>query len=151
MYTAKHRGKGVWQVYDASMAGDGLLEIELRADLKQAIEAGELSVAYQPIVELATRRTVGVEALARWTHRTRGEIEPSQFIPLAEAAELIVPARSMGPPAGVPDGPGLAGVVGRTGRPAPQRQHLAAPAAPPLDRRATSGRRSPTRASSRPA
>ena len=91
MYTAKHRGKGVWQVYDPSMAGDGLLEIELRADLKSAIEHGELSVAYQPIVELATRRTVGVEALARWHHPTRGDVEPSQFIPLAEAADLIVP------------------------------------------------------------
>jgi diguanylate cyclase (GGDEF)-like protein/PAS domain S-box-containing protein len=91
MYTAKHRGKGVWQVYDPSMAGDGLLEIELRTDLKLAIEQGELSVAYQPIVELATRRTVGVEALARWHHPTRGDIEPSQFIPLAEAADLIVP------------------------------------------------------------
>ncbi len=91
MYTAKDRGKGVWQVYDPSMAGDGLLEIELRADLKSAIENGELSVAYQPIVELLTRRTVGVEALARWHHPTRGDIEPSQFIPLAEAADLIVP------------------------------------------------------------
>lgn len=91
MYTAKHRGKGVWQVYDPSMAGDGLLEIELRADLKLAIEHGDLSVAYQPIVELLTRRIVGVEALARWQHPTRGDIEPTQFIPLAEAADLIVP------------------------------------------------------------
>jgi diguanylate cyclase (GGDEF)-like protein/PAS domain S-box-containing protein len=91
MYTAKGRGKGVWQVFDPLLAGDGLLEIELRADLKQAIETGGLSVAYQPIVDLATRRTVGVEALARWYHPTRGEIPPTQFIPLAEAAELIVP------------------------------------------------------------
>ena len=45
MYTAKGRGKGVWQVYDASMAGEGLAEIELRADLKQAIDGGDLSVA----------------------------------------------------------------------------------------------------------
>jgi diguanylate cyclase (GGDEF)-like protein/PAS domain S-box-containing protein len=91
MYTAKHRGKGVWQVYDPSMAGDGLLEIELRADLTLAIEHGDLGVAYQPIVELLTRRIVGVEALARWHHPTRGDIEPTQFIPLAEAADLIVP------------------------------------------------------------
>ena len=56
MYTAKGRGKGVWQVYDASMAGEGPAEIELRADLKQAIDGGDLSVAYQPIVDLATRR-----------------------------------------------------------------------------------------------
>nr|MBA2300461.1 EAL domain-containing protein [Chloroflexota bacterium] len=91
MYSAKRRGKGVWQVFDASMAGHGLLEIELRTDLKYAIEHGGLAVAYQPIFELATRRTVGVEALARWTHPTRGAIPPSQFIPLAEAAELIVP------------------------------------------------------------
>ena len=91
MYTAKHRGKGVWQVFDPTMAGDGLLEIELRSDLKRAIEAGGLTVAYQPIVDLATRRTVGVEALARWQHPTRGAIPPTQFIPLAEAADLIVP------------------------------------------------------------
>ncbi|HUP54620.1 MAG TPA: GGDEF domain-containing phosphodiesterase, partial [Methylomirabilota bacterium] len=91
MYTAKHRGKGVWQVFDPSMAGDGLLEIELRADLKHAVEAGGIRVVYQPIFELAGRRTIGVEALARWTHPTRGDIEPSQFVPLAEAAELIVP------------------------------------------------------------
>jgi diguanylate cyclase (GGDEF)-like protein/PAS domain S-box-containing protein len=91
MYTAKHRGKGVWQVFDPTTAGDGLLEIELRADLKKAIEAGEIQVAYQPIVELATRRIIGVEALARWTHPTHGEIEPFQFIPLAESADLIVP------------------------------------------------------------
>jgi len=91
MYTAKGRGKGVWQVFDPLLAGDGLLEIELRADLKQAIETGGLRVAYQPIVDLATRRTVGVEALARWHHPTRGDIPPTLFIPLAEAAELIVP------------------------------------------------------------
>ena len=91
MYTAKGRGKGVWQVFDPSLAGDGLMEIELRADLKRAIESGQVTIAYQPIVELATRRTVGVEALARWHHPTRGEIEPSQFIPLAEASDLIVP------------------------------------------------------------
>jgi diguanylate cyclase (GGDEF)-like protein/PAS domain S-box-containing protein len=91
MYTAKHRGKGVWQVFDPSMAGDGLLEIELRADLKHAIETDGIHLAYQPIVELATRRTIGVEALARWTHPTRGAIAPTQFIPLAEAADLIVP------------------------------------------------------------
>ncbi len=91
MYAAKRNGKGVWQMFDASMAGDGLLEIELRADLKQAIDTGGLTVAFQPIVDLVTRRTVGVEALARWTHATRGVIEPSQFIPLAETANLIVP------------------------------------------------------------
>ncbi len=91
MYAAKRNGKGVWQMFDASMAGGGLLEIELRADLKAAIDTGGLTVAFQPIVDLVTRRTVGVEALARWTHATRGVIEPSQFIPLAETANLIVP------------------------------------------------------------
>jgi diguanylate cyclase (GGDEF)-like protein/PAS domain S-box-containing protein len=91
MYAAKGRGKGVWQVFDPALAGDGLLEIELRADLKQAIETGGLTVAFQPIVDLATRQTVGVEALARWQHPTRGEIPPVHFIPLAEAADLIVP------------------------------------------------------------
>ena len=91
MYTAKRRGGGVWQLFDASLAGDGLVEIELRADLKLAIDRGDLWVAFQPIVDLSTRRTVGVEALARWDHPTRGAIEPTRFIPLAEAADLIVP------------------------------------------------------------
>ncbi len=60
-------------------------------ELRSALERGELRVAFQPKVSLATDRVVGVEALARWDHPLRGAIPPSSFIPLAEATGLIVP------------------------------------------------------------
>jgi diguanylate cyclase (GGDEF)-like protein len=59
--------------------------------LRTALEGGELRVAFQPKISLATDRVVGVEALARWDHPERGAIPPANFIPLAEATGLIVP------------------------------------------------------------
>jgi diguanylate cyclase (GGDEF)-like protein len=59
--------------------------------LRTALEHGEFRVAFQPKISLATDRVVGVEALLRWEHPTRGFIPPSRFIPLAEATGLIVP------------------------------------------------------------
>ena len=63
---------------------------ELSSELRKAIVRGELSVVYQPIVDMATRRPVSVEALMRWTHPSRGPISPGVFIPLAEQSGLIV-------------------------------------------------------------
>ena len=61
----------------------------LETDLRQAIERGELSVAYQPIVRAAGEEISGFEALVRWTHPSRGPIPPDKFVPLAEEAGLI--------------------------------------------------------------
>ncbi len=61
----------------------------LENDLRQAIERGELSVHYQPIVRTAGEEISGFEALVRWTHPSRGAIGPDKFIPLAEEAGLI--------------------------------------------------------------
>ncbi len=63
--------------------------LQLLADLRGAIDSGQLGVAYQPQVDLLTNRTVGVEALIRWEHPTRGAVPPDRFIPLAENSGLI--------------------------------------------------------------
>jgi diguanylate cyclase (GGDEF)-like protein/PAS domain S-box-containing protein len=91
MYLAKQRGKGRWERYDERMHTEALERLELRTSLARAVEDGELSVHYQPIVDLVTGRTVAVEALARWVHPTRGPVSPAQFIPVAEETGLIVP------------------------------------------------------------
>ena len=64
---------------------------ELSAELSRSLGRGELAVLYQPIIDLATRRVTGVEALVRWRHPIRGLLGPSEFIPLAEETGLIRP------------------------------------------------------------
>ena len=64
---------------------------QLRADLEHALEAEQLVLHYQPLVDLATGRIDGYEALLRWQHPVRGTVSPADFIPLAEASGLIVP------------------------------------------------------------
>jgi diguanylate cyclase (GGDEF)-like protein/PAS domain S-box-containing protein len=90
MYRAKVERPGSYCRYEPEMQEDVKARVELDRDLRQAIERGELSVAYQPIVDLTTRSIVGVEALARWTHPTRGPVPPLEFIPVAEANGMIV-------------------------------------------------------------
>ena len=63
----------------------------IRNGLRAALSAGQLRIAYQPIVDLSNRRIVGSEALLRWTHPERGAISPEEFIPIAEQSGLIVP------------------------------------------------------------
>ncbi|HEY4216244.1 MAG TPA: EAL domain-containing protein [Gemmatimonadaceae bacterium] len=91
MYKAKDDGKGRFAVFEPGMHRALVARLELEAALRHAIERDELRVVYQPIVELATGRVTGVEALARW-HRP-GHPTPSaaDFIPIAEATGLIVP------------------------------------------------------------
>jgi diguanylate cyclase (GGDEF)-like protein/PAS domain S-box-containing protein len=92
MYQAKSKGHPYSLAADKkSMPGRALKRLELEGDLRRAIERDELGVYYQPIVLLESGRTVGVEALARWEHPERGLLHPSDFIPAAEEANLIVP------------------------------------------------------------
>ena len=91
LFRAKAEGKGRAVLFDPSMDNDGVAELELEAELRRALERGELRVHYQPIVELGTERLLEVEALARWNHPTRGLLSPADFIPLAEATGLIIP------------------------------------------------------------
>jgi diguanylate cyclase len=62
----------------------------LESDLRRALEEGGLFLQYQPIIRLDVETVVGAEALLRWRHPERGLISPSEFIPLAEEAGLIV-------------------------------------------------------------
>jgi diguanylate cyclase (GGDEF)-like protein len=90
MYTAKARGSG-FAVYDPADDRTSRARLGLVAELRTAIERGELRVEFQPIVELASGRTIGAEALCRWHHPTMGLVSPDVFVPVAEASGLIRP------------------------------------------------------------
>jgi diguanylate cyclase (GGDEF)-like protein len=89
LYSAKARGRGGHRFFDVTLLEHALERRRLEIDLAEAIEKGELSVMYQPIVDAASERLCGFEALARWHHRKRGEVAPDEFIPLAEVAGLM--------------------------------------------------------------
>lgn len=91
LYHAKTNGKGRWATFDPSMRDAADERRELQADLRLAMTNGELALAYQPIVDLASRQVHRVEALLRWTHPWRGSIQPGAFVPLAEESGLIIP------------------------------------------------------------
>jgi len=91
MYAAKARGKGGYQVFEPHMRQAVVRRMELKADLRHALERGELQVHYQPYIKLADESIVGAEALLRWEHGDRGIIPPGDFVPLAEEMGLIVP------------------------------------------------------------
>jgi len=78
-------------LFEPEMSAATLERVELESDLRRALERDELRLHYQPLVDLATERIVGVEALLRWDHPTRGLIPPIAFIPLAEETGFIVP------------------------------------------------------------
>src|SRR5581483_9836658 len=91
MYAAKGAGKGRFQVFEPRMHEAAVKRLELQASLQRAVERGELSVVYQPTVQLETGAIEGAEALVRWDHPNRGLLKPDVCIPLAEEAGVIVP------------------------------------------------------------
>ena len=90
MYQAKGAGKNTFAVYNAEMARAAEARLRLCEELARAIERDELVLHYQPIVDMADRSLIGVEALVRWRHPSRGLLGPGEFIPAAEASGLIV-------------------------------------------------------------
>ncbi len=90
MYRAKSSQQGIAR-YDAEADPHHPDRLRLLADLREAIELGDIHVVYQPVIHLATGRVVSAEALARWTHPTLGNVSPGEFIPLAESFGLMRP------------------------------------------------------------
>ncbi|MEY2420370.1 MAG: hypothetical protein QOI95_437 [Acidimicrobiaceae bacterium] len=91
MYRAKAQGRGRMQMFDAATREHELERVHTENALRGALEHDELRVYYQPIFALSDLRPVGVEALVRWQHPTRGLLPPSEFIDVAEDSGLIVP------------------------------------------------------------
>ena len=90
MYRAKALGGNRFALYDQTMEAAAGERLVLENDLRHAIFREELELLYQPVVDLATRRIVGCEALVRWNHRVRGVVAPGVFIPIAEESGAIV-------------------------------------------------------------
>jgi diguanylate cyclase (GGDEF)-like protein/PAS domain S-box-containing protein len=88
---AKESGGGRFALFDRAMERRSLDRLDVEADLRRALDGGEWWLAYQPIVDAATRQIVSCEALLRWTHPVRGPVSPFQLIRLAEQIGLIVP------------------------------------------------------------
>ena len=90
MYAAKGGSRGSHVFFDASMHAALVDRVTMESDLRRALEEGEFWVAYQPIVALESHQVLGIEALLRWEHPTKGNIPPNDFISLAEETGLIV-------------------------------------------------------------
>jgi len=90
MYEAKRRGKGHHVIFTPTLQQQAVSRFALTQELRKALSSGELSMHYQPIVNLATSDVVGFEALMRWQRPERGAIPPNVFISLAEQSDLIL-------------------------------------------------------------
>ncbi|GAA1822898.1 PAS domain S-box protein [Planosporangium flavigriseum] len=88
MYDAKARGRNRVQVFNAALAEESADRLALTNDLRDALARDELVLHYQPLMNLRTGDLLGVEALARWHHPTRGPVSPAKFVAVAEATGL---------------------------------------------------------------
>jgi diguanylate cyclase (GGDEF)-like protein/PAS domain S-box-containing protein len=89
MYEAKSSGRRTYRFFESGMEKKAKERRLLETELRKAIEARQIEVYYQPIVDLHHKRIVGCEALARWNHAERGFVSPADFIPVAEQSGLI--------------------------------------------------------------
>ncbi len=93
MYQAKDRGRNNFQLFSPVMERKLKERIAIESSLRAALQARQLDVHYQPIVDIESHRVVALEALLRWKHPTHGFIPPDRFVAMAEETGLIVPDR----------------------------------------------------------
>ena len=91
LYRAKAEGRGTFRFFDTAMENEVRARVALGGELREGIASGQFFLVYQPQVDDETDRIVGLEALVRWNHPTRGLLGPGHFIPEAERNGLIVP------------------------------------------------------------
>lgn len=91
MYHAKEQGRNGYQFYSRGIHEKTLERFSMERELREGIEAGELSLVFQPKIRMSDGQICGAEALVRWNHPTRGQVSPAEFIPLAEETGLILP------------------------------------------------------------
>jgi len=91
MYHAKESGRNGYQFYSREIHEQALARFSLEVDLRTAIENEDLTVVYQPKLNMQTGELSGMEALVRWNHTEKGNVSPAEFIPLAEETRLILP------------------------------------------------------------
>ena len=89
LYIAKQNGKARYVIFDQDMQDKLIERIRLEQDLQHALSRDQLSLVFEPIVDLQTGKPSGFEALLRWTHPEHGEVSPAVFIPIAEGVNLI--------------------------------------------------------------
>jgi diguanylate cyclase (GGDEF)-like protein len=89
LYAAKAEGRGNWRPFEKSMDAKIQIRRLVELDLRAAVANDAIEVHFQPIVEVATRRISGFEALARWNHPVRGRVSPAEFIPIVEELGLM--------------------------------------------------------------
>ena len=90
MYQAKSNGNSCYEVFDAEMYAKAVTRLRLETDLRQAVRQNEFVLHYQPIVSTRSGTIIGLEALVRWQHPSRGLIDPSEFVTVAEETGLII-------------------------------------------------------------
>ncbi|MFO7955469.1 MAG: GGDEF domain-containing phosphodiesterase, partial [Thioalkalivibrio sp.] len=91
MYEAKHSGRNTYAFFSQHLDAQVHEEQRLQQRLQQALENGDLELHYQPLLDVASNRIIGVEALTRWTDAELGPVAPARFIASAEANGLILP------------------------------------------------------------
>ncbi|BBP62590.1 GGDEF domain-containing protein [Pseudomonas sp. Cab53] len=89
LFKAKSAGRDGYALYTEELTAHAQQRVEIAFELRRALEQQELRVYYQPVHDLARSRLVGVEALVRWQHPSRGLVSPAEFIPIAERTGLI--------------------------------------------------------------